>query len=214
MNINVLGIDIAKNHFQLHGADDKGKRVLKKRLERYHLSLYIANLLPCTIVIEACGGANYWARVFQGHSHQVKLISPQFVKPFVKTHKNDANDAPAIVETASHPSMNFVPIKQVNQQDIQSLHRVCSRLIKSRTALINEIRGLNLEYGLTIPQDALKVNGTLISIIEDAENELTFLTRELMQDFYEELMGLETRIKKLDKKIKQLCQESEACKRY
>ena len=95
-----------------------------------------------------CNLTHYWARVFQKHGHTVKLISPQFVKPFVKTNKNDANDAEAIVEAASRPSMHFVPIKQVEQQDIQSLHRVRSRLIKNRTALINEIRGLNLEYGV------------------------------------------------------------------
>ena len=112
MTIKVLGIDIAKNTFQLHGADDAGKAVLKKRLPRNRLSPYVANLHPCTIVMESCGGANYWARVFQRSGHTVKLISPQFVKPFVKTNKNDANDAEAIVEAASRPSMHFVPIKR------------------------------------------------------------------------------------------------------
>ena len=138
MNISVLGVDIAKHIFQLHGVDSSGKRMLKQRIEREKLSTYVANLPLCTIVMESCGGANYWARVFQRHGHAVKLISPQFVKPFVKTNKNDANDAEAIVEAASRPSMHFVPIKQVEQQDIQSLHRVRSRLVKNRTALINK----------------------------------------------------------------------------
>jgi len=111
MTLYMLGIDIAKNTFQLHGADSAGKEVLKKRLPRHKLAAYIANLSACTVVMESCGGANYWARVFQGSGHTVKLISPQFVKPFVKTNKNDANDALAIVEAASRPSMNFVPIK-------------------------------------------------------------------------------------------------------
>jgi len=142
MTISVLGIDIAKNTFQLHGADDVGKAVLKKRLSRNKLAAYVANLPQFIIVMESCGGANYWARVFQRSGHTVKLISPQFVKPFVKTNKNDANDAEAIVEAASRPSMSFVPIKQAEQQDIQSLHRVRSRLVRNRTALINEIRGL------------------------------------------------------------------------
>jgi transposase len=172
MNINVLGIDIAKNVFQLHGADSAGKKVLKKRIERNNLIEYVANLPRCTIVMESCGGSNYWARVFHKHGHTVKLISPQFVKPFVKTNKNDANDAEAIVEAASRPSMNFVPIKRVEQQDIQSLHRVRSRVVKNRTALINEIRGLNLEYGISIPQGALKVKSYLHSIISDEANEL------------------------------------------
>jgi len=138
MNISVLGVDIAKHIFQLHGVDSSGKRMLKQRIEREKLSTYVANLPLCTIVMEPCGGANYWIRVFQRHGHAIKLISPQFVKPFVKTNKNDANDAEAIVEAASRPSMYFVPIKQVEQQDIQSLHRVRSRLVKNRTALINK----------------------------------------------------------------------------
>lgn len=190
MNVNVLGIDIAKNIFQLHGADSSGRKVLKKRIERNNLIEYIANLPQCTIVMEACGGSNYWARVFQKHGHAVKFISPQFVKPFVKTNKNDANDAEAIVEAASRPSMHFVPIKQVEQQDIQSLHRVRSRLVKNRTALMNEIRGLNLEYGITIPQGASKIKNYLRSIIDNEENELTALSRELMQELHDELIPL------------------------
>lgn len=132
MNISVLGIDIAKNVFQLHGVDSNSKAVLKKRITRDKFGAYIAKLTRCTIVMESCGGANYWARLFKSSGHTVKLISPQFVKPFVKTNKNDANDAEAIVEAASRPSMNFVPIKQPEQQDIQSLHRIRSRGVLPR----------------------------------------------------------------------------------
>jgi transposase len=111
--ISILGIDIAKSIFQLHGADRTGKAVHKRRLSRHELAAHLANLPTCTIVMESCGGANYWARVFQSSGHSVKLIGAQFVKPFVKTNKNDANDAQAIVEAASRPSMHFVPIKHV-----------------------------------------------------------------------------------------------------
>ncbi|WP_419421536.1 IS110 family transposase (plasmid) [Legionella sp. D16C41] len=213
MNISVLGVDIAKSIFQLHGVDRSGKCLLKQRIAREKLSAYVANLPLCTIVMESCGGANYWARVFQRHGHRVKLISPQFVKPFVKTNKNDANDAEGIVEAASRPSMHFVPIKQVEQQDIQSLHRVRSRLVKNRTALINEIRGLNLEYGLAIPQGALKVKSHLRAIIDNKENELTDSSRELMQDLYDELIELEDRLKKIEKKVKLVCKENDSCRR-
>jgi len=151
MTIDVLGIDIAKTSFQLHGADAHGKATLRKRLSRNKLTAYVANLPQCTIVLESCGGANYWARVFQRSGHTDKLISPQFAKPFVKTNKNDANDAEAIVEAASRPSMNFVPIKQAEQQDIQSIHRVRSRIVKNRTALITEIRSLCLASIFTDP---------------------------------------------------------------
>ncbi len=213
MTIMMLGIDIAKNHFQLHGADNKGNAVLKKRLSRDKLAAFIANTTQCTIVMESCGGANYWARVFKGRGHTVKLISPQFVKPFVKTNKNDANDAEAIVEAASRPSMNFVPIKQVEHQDIQSIHRVRSRVVKSRTALINEIRGLCLEYGIAMAPGALKVRRLLSDIIADQTNELTPLSRECMQDLYDELVASETRLKALDKKIRLICRQNEACQR-
>jgi transposase len=120
--------------------------------------------------------------------HAVKLTSPEFVKPFVKTNKNDANDALAIVEAASRPSMNFVPIKQVEQQDIQSIHRIRTRVVKNRTALINEIRGLCLEYGVMLTTGAAKVKPWLCAAIASCDNELTTSSRESMQDFYEELV--------------------------
>ena len=165
--LDVLGIDIAESTFQLHGADAAGRPVLKKRLPRHRLAAYVANLDACTIVMESCGGANYWARVFQRSGHAVKLISPQYVTPFVKTNKNDANDAQAIVEAASRPSMNFVPIKRVEQQDIQSIHRVRARVVKNRTALINEIRGLCLESWLlqVLPRSSLRCASLLQMLV-------------------------------------------------
>jgi len=173
----------------------------------------VANLPACTVVMEACGGANYWARVFQSYGHTVKLISPQFVKPFVKTNKNDANDAQAIVEAASRPSMHFVPFKQVEQQDIQTIHRIRTRVVKNRTALINEIRGLCLEYGVVLTPGAARVKSSLCVAIADGDNELTPLSRESMQDLYDELVDVECRLKKLDNKIRQLCRQNENCQR-
>ena len=213
MTIHMLGIEIAKNTFQLHGVNSAGKAVLKKRLSRNTLAANVANLPPCVIVMEACGVANCWARVFQRSGHSVKLISPQFVKPFVKTNKNDANDAQAIIEAASRPSMNFVPIKQVEQQDIQSIHRVRSRIVKNRTALINEIRGLSLEYGVVIAPGAARVKHSLCAIIADSANELTPSSRECMRDLYDELIDIEARRKKLDKTIRELCMQNETCRR-
>jgi len=212
MTISMLGIDIAKNTFQLHGADNNGKMILTKRLSRGELAAYIANLASCIIVMESCGGANYWARVFQRSGHQVKLISPQFVKPFVQTNKNDANDAQAIVEAASRPSMRFVPIKQVEQQDIQSIHRMRTRIVKNRTALINEIRGLCLEYGIVLAQGASRVKTSLCEVIA-ADNEFTLLTRTFMTQLYDELVGIEARLKEVDCRIRQLCRQNEVCKR-
>lgn len=213
MTIDILGIDIAKNTFQLHDADCTGKAMLKKRLPRPKLSAYVANLPVCTIVMESCGGANYWARVFQRSGHTVKLISPQFVKPFVKTNKNDANDAQAIVEAASRPSMRFVPIKQVEQQDIQSIHRIRTRIVKNRTALINEIRGLCMEYGVVLAAGAANIKRSLSAVITDGDNELTVLSREGMQDLYDELIETEGRLRLLNNKIRRLCRDNEQCRR-
>ena len=128
-----LGIDLAKRVFQLYGVDSKGKAIFKKRVSRSQLLSIIANFPPCLIGMEACSGAHYWARQFQAYGHEVRLIPPQYVKPYVKTNKNDANDAEAICEAVSRPNMRFVPIKAVVQQDIQSLHRYRQRVVQQRT---------------------------------------------------------------------------------
>lgn len=133
MTIMTLGIDLAKRVFQLHGVDSKGKAIFKKRVSRSQLLSIIANFPPCLIGMEACSGAHYWARQFQAYGHEVRLIPPQYVKPYVKTNKNDANDAEAICEAVSRPNMRFVPIKAVVQQDIQSLHRYRQRVVQQRT---------------------------------------------------------------------------------
>src|ERR1700722_20625402 len=149
-DIKVLGIDLAKDVFQLHGTDAKGNRVLTKRLSRGKLIEYMANITPCLVGIEACGGAHYWARVFEEHGHTVKIMSPQFVKPYVKSNKNDARDAEAIAEAVTRPNMRFVPIKGIEQQDILMLHRVRELLMKQRTAHGNQIRGLLAEFGIVV----------------------------------------------------------------
>ena len=133
MTIMTLGIDLAKRVFQLYGVDSKGKAIFKKRVSRSQLLSIIANFRPCLIGMEACSGAHYWARQFQAYGHEVRLIPPQYVKPYVKTNKNDANDAEAICEAVSRPNMRFVPIKAVVQQDIQSLHRYRQRVVQQRT---------------------------------------------------------------------------------
>src|SRR5215475_13306773 len=165
-NLSVVGIDLAKRVFHVAGMDDKGKIVLRKRLTREALLPFIARLPPMIIGMEACGGAHYWARRFRAHEHTVKLIAPQFVKPYVKSNKNDPADAEAICEAMTRPTMRFVPIKEVEQQDLQSLHRARERVVKARTALINEIRGLGMEYGLVFPQSVTKFRHTCTATLE------------------------------------------------
>jgi transposase len=152
-HMSVLGIDIAKQVFHVVGMDDSGHVVLRKHLARSTLLTFMANVPPLRIGMEACGSAHDWARQFREHGHDVRLIAPQCVKASVKSPKNDARDAEAICEAVTRPTMHFVPIKRVEQQDLQALHRVRERLIKARTASVNEIRGLLSEYGMILPQE-------------------------------------------------------------
>ena len=149
-SITLLGIDLAKNVYHVHCVDSSGNKQMSKKLTRKTLFEFVSNLKSCTIAMEACAGAHFLARKFKSYGHAVKLIAPQYVKPFVKGNKNDAADAEAICEAANRPSMRFVSIKNTDQQDTQSVHRIRERLQKNRTALMNEIRGLLYEYGVVI----------------------------------------------------------------
>ncbi|MCK5922357.1 MAG: IS110 family transposase [Methylococcales bacterium] len=179
-----------------------GKFVKKKPLKRPQLLAYMANLEPCLIAMEACGSANYWAREFMALGHEVKLIAPQYIKPFVQGNKNDYNDAQGIAEAAQRPNMRFVPIKSVEQQDIQNVHRQRERIKKARTALSNQIRGLLAEYGLVIHQGISAVRKSLPDILEDADNGLTPYARELFAELLEELQLLDERFEQCNQTIK------------
>ena len=151
MKITVIGIDLAKNLFQIHGVDEQGKTVLKKKLKRDQLAAFFVNLPACLIGVEACGGAHHWARKLQSFGHKVKLMAPQFVKPYVKSNKNDAADAEAICEAVSRPKMRFVAIKSIEQQSFMALHRARQSSVRACTAHSNQIRGMLAEFGLIIP---------------------------------------------------------------
>ena len=151
MIIKTVGLDLAKNVFQLHGVDDSGNVVLRRRtLRRTQVTQLFAQLPPCIIGIESCSSSQYWARKLIGLGHQARLIPPQFVKPYVKSNKNDANDAAAICEATGRPQMRFVPLKTPEQQSILAVHRVRERFVKASTACANQIRGIMGEFGLTL----------------------------------------------------------------
>lgn len=211
--VTLLGIDIAKNVFQLHGVDEKGKPVLRKRLFRSKFVEFIANFPPCTIAMEACGGSHHWYRKFTAMGHEVKIMSAHFVKPFVKTNKNDRNDSEAIVEAASRPTMRFVSPKSVEQEDIQALHRIRSRLVQERTALTNQIRGLLAEYGIVVSQGIHKILKALPEILEDAENELSGSGRQIFSDLYEETVEKNKRIKAYDLKLEAIFKSNKLCQK-
>jgi transposase len=205
---------LAKNVFQLHGADSRGKAVLKKTLTRNKLAEVIANLPRCQIVMEACGGANYWARKFNEYGHNVKLISPQFVKPFVKSNKNDRNDAEAIVEAASRPSMRYVSAKTIEQQDLQSLLRLREGCIEMRTKMSNQLRGLLAEYGVAIPKGMSHLHKALPKLFDRGkDNELTAALKEMLEMQYNLLLAMEQQITTYETKLKMIAKTNEACQR-
>jgi transposase len=163
--------------------------------------------------MEACSSAQYWAREFQKLGHTVKLISPQFVKPYVKGNKNDSRDAEAICEAVTRPHMRFVPLKTVESQDIQAIHRMRSRLIKERTALVNQIRGLLAERGIVIAQGITRLRKQLPIIMEDLGNELTPLSREVMRELYEQLVALDERVTRADHLVRRVFNENPQCQK-
>ena len=199
-DIKVLGVDLAKDVFQLHGTDAKGNRVLTKRLSRGKLLEYMANITPCLIGIEACGGAHYWARVFEECGHTVKIMSPQFVKPYVKSNKNDARDAEAIAEAVTRPSMRFVPKKTMEQQDVLLLHRARELAMKQRTAHGNQIRGLLAEYGIVVGKGLSHLN-ELPVILEKEEDKLSVISKEIFLQLYEQLKVYVDQVDYYEKKI-------------
>jgi len=213
MKITTIGLDIAKSIFHLCGVNKMGRLLKKKQLKRKQVLPYLATLEPCLVVMEACGGANYWAREIKALGHEVKLIAPQYVKPYVKGNKNDYNDAEGIAEAAQRANMRFVPIKSVEQQDIQNLHRQRERIKKARTALVNQVRGLLAEYGIVINKGIAAVRKGLPGILEDAENGLTMRSRELFADLLEELRLLDERLKHSEKQIEASNRENEVCQR-
>lgn len=213
MKITTIGIDIAKAVFHLFAVNKKGQFVKKKQLRRKQLLAYIAKLEPCLIVMEACGGANYWAREFITLGHQVKLIAPQYVKPFLKGNKNDYNDAEAIAEASQRPNMRFVPIKSIAQQDIQNFHRQRERIKKERTALVNQVRGLLAEYGIVINKGLRAVRQDLPAILEEADSGLTVLARELFYEHLDELRAMDKQFKQCEERIKANNKENAICQR-
>ena len=210
-----VGIDLAKNVFQIHGVDRHDKVVWRRRLARDKwLNALLEKTDPgCEIGMEACAGAHHWARELQAEGFTVKLIAPQFVKPYVKSNKNDANDAEAICEAMSRPSMRFVAVKTMEQQDIQAAHRIRSELISQRTAKANQIRGLVAEYGLVAPQQLAQLRAASPVWLEDAENGLTSRFRRLLNDLWDDLKTLDQRVAELDHEINMIAQSDPVAKR-
>ena len=213
MTIATIGLDLAKNVFQVHGVNERGNAVLRKQLRRDQVAPFFANLPACLVGIEACASAHHWARKLQALGHTVRLMAPQFVKPYVKSNKNDAADAEAICEAVARPSMRFVPIKNVEQQSVLSLHRVRQGFVRARTAQANQMRGLLGEFGLVVPQGIAYIAQRVPALIEDAANELPGSFRLLMQRLLEHLKVLQQQVDEIEAQIKAWHRASEASQR-
>jgi len=213
MKIKTIGLDLAKNVFQVHGVDEQGKTVLKKTLKRSQVLPFFANLPACLIGLEACASAHYWARKLSEFGHTVKLMAPQFVKPYVKTNKHDAADAEGICEAVGRPNMRFVPVKTVDQQGLLALHRGREGMVEARTAQANQIRGLLAEYGIVIPKGLRHLGKRIPEILEDGENGLPGVFRQLLQRLGDHLKELDRQVNELEREIHLWHRASEASRR-
>ena len=201
MKITTVGIDLAKALFQVHGVDERGKAVLRKQLNRKDVLSFFANFEPRLIDMEACGGAHYWARKLSALGHTVRLMAPQFVKPYVKTNKNDRNDAEAICEAVARPNMRFVPVKTAQMQAVLALHRARQGFVKARTAQANQIRGLVAEFGIVIPKGIGHIAKRVPEILEDGENGLPAMMRQLIDRLGEQLKVLDQQVGEMQRQI-------------
>jgi transposase len=208
-NVTTVGIDLAKNLFSLHGVDGRGAVLLRKTVSRARLAAVVAQLPPCLIGMEACSGAHEWARRFAAFGHTVKLMAPKFVAPYRKSGKNDGNDAEAICEAVSRPSMRFVPIKTLEQQALLSVHRVRTGFIEERTASINRIRGLLAEFGVVLPQRAQEVRRAAASVLE----QLPVLAAAALRDLFDHVRSLDERVRQCEVELEQHARNDERARR-
>lgn len=213
MNTTHIGMDLAKNLFSIHGVDERGRTRLTRDLRRRDVPAFFAKQPPCTVGLESCGGAHFWARKLGELGHQVKLINPQFVKPYRKSNKNDHNDAEAICEALTRPNMRFVAVKSPEQQAVLTLHRSRALLSTQRVALMNHIRGLLSEFGIVVTQGPAALRRRLPEILEDACNDLPDLARETFAELYERWLDDERRLADYDRRIQALARASAPAKR-
>lgn len=213
MKIITIGADLAKSVIQIHGVDSHCNTVLRKQLKRSQVMKFFTKLEPCLMGMEACGSAHHWARKLQQLGHTVKLMAPQFVKPYVKTNKNDMADAEAICEAVTRKNMRFVPIKNVEQQAILSIHRARQGFVEARTALANQIRSLLAKYGVANPVGISHIAKDVPKIVEDGGHDLPGSVQQLIVRLVGHFKELDQQVDELEGQIKQWHRENEAsCK--
>jgi transposase len=213
MKVTTVGLDLAKSVFTLHGADERGTTVLRKTVRRAKLLELFAQLAPCVVGMEACSGAQHWARELRKLGHDARIMAAEFVEPYRQGGKNDANDAAAICEAVGRPKMRFVPVKSVEQQAVLAVHRLRQGLVEERTALANRLRGLLTEYGVVVGAGLDRLRRALPEILEDGVNAIPGIAREVFADAAQQLRELDARIAAYDRRIAALARVSEAVQR-
>jgi transposase len=213
MQINRVALDLAKQVIQVHAVDRSGRRVVGKSVKRGQVLPFFRELPPCEVGMEACGGAHHWGRQLQAMGHRVKLLPPQYVKPFVLGQKNDPHDAAAVCAAMARMDIPAVSVKTLAQQDVQAVHRVRSARVAQRTALVNQVRGLLAEYGIVLRQGRHTLRRALPALLEDADSGLSFAFRQLLAELYEELVVLDTRVQQLTERIEQQVQHDRRAQR-
>jgi transposase len=213
MKRNTIGLDLAKNIFHVVGFDHRGKQLFRKQLRRKQVTNWFAQQPVSLVGIEACSGSHYWARILMELGHEVRLIAPQHVKAFVRGQKNDYNDAAAIAEAVTRPQMRFVPIKSTAQLDLQALQRLRTRLIRERTGLSNQLRGLLAENGIVFPRSLVMLRRRLPELLEEADNGLSAFFRRLLQTGWQHLLQIEDQVKILDRELSCAVAQDEDCQR-
>lgn len=201
MKVKAIGLDLAKSVFQVHGVDERERKLFNRQIKHAQLMEFFVKLPPCIVAMEACSSAHYWARKLAALGHTVKLIAPQHVKPFVKTNKNDAADAEAICEAVLRPNMKFVAAKSPEQQAIGALQAIRDGAMKARNATGNRLRGLLMEFGVRIPKGVSYVSKHVPQVVEDASNELPAVLRVALFEEYEQFKALDARIAQVYKQI-------------
>jgi len=213
MNITTIGIDLAKTSFSIVGANEQGKVMLRKTLSRTKLLPFIAQCPPCLISMEACSGAHYWGREFQKLGHQVRILAAKFITPYRKGGKNDNNDAEAICEAVSRPNIWFVPIKSPDQQAVLCIHRVRQGLVRDRTSMINQLRGLLSEFGIVMPKGRYPAQQAIVGVLEDAENGLPMIARRVIDNLWQRIKHANEQIHEYDQELGRLVKESPLARR-
>lgn len=213
MHIAVLGIDLGKNSCSLAGLDETGRVVLRRRMRRDSILLFASKLPPCVVAMEACCGAHHLGRLLEAHGHAVRLMSPEYVRPYVKAHKNDDRDAEAIAEAATRPTMRFVALKSPEQLDTQTLHRARDRLVGERTALMNQLRAILLERGIVVPQGVFQLSQRVRAVLDEDCATLSPRVRSLIADMLDQWRALDERIRGFDQEFAVQARADEAARR-